>query len=125
MLHNVREAMKIKDAGYQLAGLIQFDDAFFKGAIDKGGDRCRRGTIKVPVISMTAVEDEAITFAKMKLVENVDSETIRSALVDRVAPGQTVRSDVFPAYNVVKDIALIHDKLVVYPKQGASRYDVP
>ena len=30
MLHKIRKAMEVRDAGYQLAGLIQVDDAFFK-----------------------------------------------------------------------------------------------
>ena len=124
MLHKIRKAMETRDAGYQLAGLIQVDDAFFKGGVSKGGDKRGRGTDKVPVIVMAAVKDEAITFAKMEVVEDVESDSIKSVLEVHVAPGQTVRSDGFPAYNVVKDIGLTHDKQIVYPKHGAPRYDV-
>ena len=124
MLHKIRKAMETRDAGYQLAGLIQVDDAFFKGGVNKGGDKRGRGTNKVPVIVMAAVKDEAITFAKMEVVEDVESDSIKSVLGVHVAPGQTVRSDGFPAYNVVKDIGLTHDKQIVYPKHGAPRYDV-
>ena len=124
MLHKIRKAMETRDAGYPLAGLIQVDDAFFKGGVNKGGDKRGRGTNKVPVIVMAAVKDEAITFAKMEVVEDVESDAIKSVLEVHVAPGQTVRSDGFPAYNVVKDIGLTHDKQIVYPKHGAPRYDV-
>ena len=48
--------MEARDAAYQLAGLIQVDDAFFKGGISKGGDKRGRGTNKVPVIVMAAVK---------------------------------------------------------------------
>ena len=124
ILHKIRKAMETRDAGYQLAGLIQVDDAFFKGGVNKGGDKRGRVTNKVPVIVMAAVKDEAITFARMEVVEDVESDAIRSVLEEHVAPGQTVRSDGFPAYNVVKDIGLTHDKQIVYPKHGAPRYDV-
>ena len=124
MLHKIRKAMETRDAGYQLAGLIQVDDAFFNGGVNKGGDKRGRGTNKVSVIVMAAVKDEAITFAKMEVVEDVESDAIKSVLEVHVAPGQTVRSDGFPAYNVVKDIGLTHDKQIVYPKHGAPRYDV-
>jgi predicted RNA-binding Zn-ribbon protein involved in translation (DUF1610 family) len=106
MLHKIRKAMEVRDAGYQLAGLIQVDDAFFKGGVNKGGDKRGRGTSKVPVIVMAAVKNEAITFAKMEVVDDVDGEKIKSVLAECIAPGQTVRSDGFPAYNIVKDINL-------------------
>jgi len=124
MLHKIRKAMEVRDAGYQLAGLIQVDDAFFKGGVNKGGDKRGRGTSKVPVIVMAAVKNEAITFAKMEVVDDVDGERIKSVLAEHIAPGQIVRSDGLSAYNVVKDLNMVHDKQVVYPKQGAPRYDV-
>ena len=124
MLHKIRKAMEARDAGYQLAGLIQVDDAFFKGGVSKGGDKRGRGSSKVPVIVMAAVKNEAVTFARMQVVDGVDGDGIKSVLAEHIAPGQTVLSDGFPAYNAVKDIGLLHVKEIVYPKQGAPRYDV-
>jgi len=115
MLHKIRKAMEVRDSGYQLAGLIQVDDAFFKGGVNKGGDKRGRGTSKVPVIVMAAVKNEAITFAKMEVVDDVDGERIKSVLAEHIAPGQIVRSDGLSAYNVVKDLNMVHDKQVVYP----------
>jgi hypothetical protein len=74
MLHKIRKAMETRDAEYQLAGLIQVDDAVFKGGVNKGGDKRGRGTSKVPVIVMAAVKDEAITFAKMEVVGDVNGD---------------------------------------------------
>lgn len=98
MLHKIRKAMEARDAAYQLAGLIQVDDAFFKGGISKGGDKRGRGTNKVPVIVMAAVKDDAITFAKMEVIDDVDGENIKFVLVEHVAPGQIIRSDVYPVH---------------------------
>lgn len=124
MLHKIRKAMEARDSEYQLAGLIQVDDAFFNGGVSKGGDKRGRGTNKSPVIVMAAVRDEAITFAKMEVVDTVDSDQIKSVLAEHIAPNQTIRSDGFPAYNAVTEINLTHDKQVIYPKDGPPRYDV-
>ena len=78
MLHKIRKAMEIREAGYPLAGLIQVDDAFFKSGVNNGGDKSGRGTNKVPVIAMAAVKDEAITFARMEVFTDVESDVIRS-----------------------------------------------
>lgn len=124
MLHKIRKAMEARDAAYQLAGLIQVDDAFFNGGINTGGDKRGRGTNKVPVIVMAAVKDDAITFAKMEVVDGVDSTNIKSVLVEHIAPGQTIRSDGYPAYNIAKKASFSHDKQIIYPKKGAPRHDV-
>ncbi len=47
MLHRIRLAMAARDSHYQLAGLIQVDDVYFKGGLSKGGDKRGRGTSKV------------------------------------------------------------------------------
>jgi hypothetical protein len=124
MLHKLRKAMKNRNASYQLAGLIQVDDAFFKDGVNKGGDNRGCGTNKVSIIVMAVVKDEAITFARMEVVDDVEIDAIRSVLEEHVAPGQTVRSNGFPTYNVVKDIGLTPENQIVYPKYGAPRYDV-
>lgn len=74
--HKIRKAMKARDANYQLTRLIQVDDAFFKGGVSKGGDKRGRGTSKVPVLVLAATKDEAITLAKMEVLENVDKDHI-------------------------------------------------
>ena len=124
MLHKIRKAMEARDAEYQLAGLIQVDDAFFKGGVKKGGDKRGRGTSKVPVIVMAAVKNEAVTFAKMQVVENVDGERIKAVLAEHVMPGQTIRSDGLPVYNIVEGLELVHDKHIIHPKNAAPRFDV-
>lgn len=124
MLHKIRKAMEARDAAYQLAGLIQVDDAFFNGGINNGGDKRGRGTNKVPVIVMAAVKDDAITFAKMEVIDDVDSANIKSVLVEHIAPGQTIRSDGYPAYNIAKKASFSHDKQIIYPKNGTPRHDV-
>lgn len=123
MLHKIRNAMGARDAEYQLAGLIQVDDAFFNGGVGKGGDKRGRGTNKVPVLVMAATHNEAVTFAKMELLERVDGEHVQSILDMHVRPGQSIKSDGLAVFNVVKGMGHTHIPEVVYPKQGTPKYD--
>lgn len=124
MLHKIRKAMEARDAGYQLAGLIQVDDAFFNGGVKKGGDKRGRGTRKVPVLVMAATRKETITFARMEVLEKVDGDHIKAVLEKRVVGDQSIKTDGLPAFNVAKELGHEHIPVVVYPKQGEPNYDV-
>jgi len=123
MLHKIRNAMQARDAEYKLAGLIQVDDAFFSGGLKNGGDKRGRGTNKVPVLVMAATRKNAVTFAKMQLLDNVDSNHVQAALQRHVRSGQSIKSDGLPVFNIVKKIGHEHEPEVVYPKQGPPNYD--
>jgi hypothetical protein len=126
MQHKIRKAMGARDAEYQLAGLIQIDDAFFNGGTGKGGDKRGRGTRKVPVLVMAATRNDALTFAKMQILEHVDSKHVREALDRHVTPRQTIKSDGLPVFNVVTAMGHTHSQEVVYPKypkQGSPNFD--
>ena len=123
MLHKIRKAMEVRDAEYQLAGLIQVYDAFFNGGVKAGGDKRGRGTSKVPVLVMVSTRDDAVTFAKMEVLENVNSGQIENALERHVAPKQSIKSDGYRAYTVVKKMGHEHSPEVIYPQQGIPNYD--
>jgi transposase-like protein len=123
MQHKIRNAMGTRDAEYQLAGLIQVDDAFFNGGAGKGGDKRGRGTRKVPVLVMAATRNDAITFAKMEILEHVDAEHVQNVVARHVSPKQSIKSDGLPVFNVVKGMGHTHCPEVVYPKQGTPNYD--
>ncbi len=124
MLHKIRKAMEARDAEYQLAGLIQVDDAFFKGGVNKGGDKRGRGTSKVPVLVMAAVKDEAITFAKMEVLETVDTASVKAAIGRHVADSQTIKTDGLSVFNGLEQMGHEHAPEVVYPKKGEPNFDV-
>ena len=123
MLHKIRKAMNARDAGYQLAGLIQVDDAFFKGGVSKGGDKRGRGTNKVPVLVLAAVRDDAVTFAKMEVLENVEGVNVKDVLKRHVATAQEVKIDGLAVFNVVEELGHEHTPEVICPKQGKPNYD--
>ncbi len=123
MLHKIPKAMEARDAEYQLAGLIQVDDAFFKGGVSKGGDKRGRGTSKVPVLVMAAVKDDAVTFAKMKVLENIDGVSVKDVLKRYVATAQEIKTNGLAVFNVMEELGHEHTPEVIYPKQGKPNYD--
>jgi hypothetical protein len=123
MLHKIRKAMEAHDAEYQITGLIQVDDAFFKGGVSKGGDKRDRGTSKVPVLVMAAVKEDALTFAKMEVLENVDGVSVKDVLKRHVATVQEIKTDGLAVFNVMEELGHAHISEVIYPKQGKPNYD--
>ncbi len=114
MLHKLRRAMEDRDSAYQLVGLIQADDAFFKGGVKRGGDKRGRGTAKVPVLVMAATKNDAITFARMKVLEKVDRTEINSAIASCVSKGQTIKTDGWQAFNFLNEVGMSHERHVIY-----------
>jgi len=124
MLHKIRKAMVDRDSSYQLAGLIQADDAFFKGGVKKGGDKRGRGTSKVPVVVMASVKDDAVTFARMEVIEKVDHNEINNVLAAHIAAGQTVCTDGFQAFSFMDEVGMVHERHVLYHKQKQTDHKI-
>jgi hypothetical protein len=75
MLHKIRKAMGDRDAHYQLAGLVELDDAFF-GAPTEGGKR-GRGTEQTPVLAAVSLDRKGSPqYMKMKVIPNVKGKTL-------------------------------------------------
>ena len=97
MAHKIRHAMGKRDENYSLGGIVELDDAFF-GSPSSGGKR-GRGTDKAAVlVSVSLNEAGKPRFAKMEVVENVDSEAINAFARESIAAGSEVRTDGLPAY---------------------------
>ncbi|MBU1240778.1 hypothetical protein KJ865_13785, partial [Myxococcota bacterium] len=76
-----------------------------------------------PVLVMAATRDEAITFARMEGLENVDGKHIKAVLEKRVAKAQVIKTDGQAAFIVTKEIGHEHIQIVVYPRNGRPTYD--
>ena len=111
MLHKIRKAMQDRDYTYELRGIIEIDDAFFGGP-SEGGDKRGRGTNKAKVLIEASTNGEAIGFARMRVVQNIDGPTIEKVVANDIAPKQTLRSDGWSAYGVVKGMGHQHDRQV-------------
>jgi len=97
MSHKIRHAMSRREGHYMLGGVVEMDDAFF-GASSEGGKR-GRGTDKTAVIvSVSLSEDGKPRYAKMKVVDAVDGETIKEYAEKSVAKGSEIRTDGLSVY---------------------------
>ena len=101
MLHKIRYGMMDRDRPYELKGVIEIDDSFFGGGA--GGDKRGRGTQKTPVIIEASTNKDAVGFARMRVVKTMDKKTIQKVVIQDVAPNQTIITDGWRAYNVVKE----------------------
>ncbi len=112
MLHKIRKAMADRNQRYQLRGVIEIDESFYGGK-KEGGDKRGRGTSKVPVmIEASTFEGKkggrGLGFARMRVIEHVDGETIKSVVGEDVAPGQKIVTDGWAAYNALRELGHEH-----------------
>lgn len=100
MLQKIRRAMRDRDSKYKLAGIVEMDDSFF-GSPKEGGDKRGRGSSKTSVIVEASTKGEGIGYAKMTVVNPVDSATIQDLVKTDVKENQIIKTDDFRAYNIV------------------------
>jgi hypothetical protein len=67
---------------------------FSTGGAGKGGDKQGRGTRKVSVLVMAATHNDALTFAKIEILDHVDGEHVQSVLARHVSPKQSMKTKV-------------------------------
>ena len=119
MLGKIRNAMKQRDANYQLAGLVQVDDSYFGGKPRDGNGTNGRGTDKLPVlVEVSTTGDGKPLFAKMQVVKAVSGKEIVRVVSTDIAPGQIIKTDGWLAYRAVKDAGYNHKPTVIYGPKG-------
>lgn len=102
LTHRIRKAMADRDSNYQLAGLIELDDAYFGGP-GTGGKR-GRGTSKAKVmIGVSLDEAGKPQFLKMDVVNNLKGETIKAFANQHIQAGSSISSDALRSYTVLEE----------------------
>jgi transposase-like protein/ribosomal protein L37AE/L43A len=118
VLKKIRTAMAHRDSIYRLQDLIELDDTYVGGK--RTGKRGRGAKGKKPVLVAVETRPNGAGFAAMRTVDTVSKETVRDFLKSHLNAGQNVRTDAFPALNVVAETHC-HDKRVTPPEE-ASRW---
>lgn len=119
MGHKIRKAMADRDAQYQLAGLVEMDDAFVGSRKVGPGGRGARGRSKILVAAENRGKHAG--FAVMRQVPAVSSNQILSLARDKITEGSTIRSDGWHAYEMLASNHFEHDRLVVSNDKQAVR----
>jgi transposase-like protein len=118
ILRKIRAAMAHRDSMYYLINeLIELDDAYIGGK--RPGKKGRGAKGKKPIVVAVERKGDKAGFAAMEVVESVSSKEISQFLDRHVKKGQQVRTDAFPAMNII-DRRYQHEKKVTPPKESTS-----
>ncbi len=109
LLHKLRHAMQERDAGYQLAGLVEVDEAYV-GGIAAGIDTRGRSTKnKTPVVAMVEKRGDNLTgYIGLCPVRDVQSATLMAVIAAKIRLGAEIRTDALPSYNKLTVQGFIH-----------------
>jgi len=105
MLHKLRKAMGQRDAIYSLTGLIEMDDAYIGG---RGKGRRGRGTGKTPVVVMVENRGERAGYIGIKAVTSTGGRPLSKAALEKIAPGQEIRTDGWSGYKGLAQLGYRH-----------------
>ena len=97
ILKRVRTAMGQRDATHKLAGIVEFDDAFFGGPTV--GKKRGRGTEKAKVfVALSLNEKGNPEYLKMKVTPNIKQASVKRFAEQSIKPDRTIRSDGYRSY---------------------------
>jgi transposase-like protein len=99
MVHKIRKAMEERDSRYMLAQVVEMDDAFFGGSAP--GKRGRGAENKSKVIVAVENRGKRAGYARMTVVESLDSPSVEATALSAVQKGTTIRTDDYSAYPVL------------------------
>lgn len=121
MSHKIREAIMARDAHYQLAGLVELDDAFFGGK-NVPGPRGRGAANKVTVLVAAQVtESNQPKYASMQVIENLQKENVQRTVKDIVQEGASIKTDAFSSLKTLKECGYEHLPEVIGEPKNASK----
>jgi len=96
MLHKLRAGM-VKEGRDKLIGIVQVDETYVGG--EKPGLRGRGAFGKVIVAGVAEIHGKAISRIRLRIIPNVNSDTLTNFVKNNVIVGSTVVTDDWPGYN--------------------------
>ncbi len=119
MMHKIRAVMGLRDDTYQLTDAIELDEGFFETVDrerekDEPNKRGRGSQKQTIVLVMVESEqnpenknkhkpDKKVKYLKMKVIENLSSETINKEIETEVSKGTEVVTDDYRSYKKISD----------------------
>jgi len=107
MGQKIRQAMADRDAAYQLAGLLEMDDAYL-GAT-KPGKRGRGASGKAKVLVAVETPGDKPRFAALRQVPQAGRHDLKGRAQECLLAAATVRTDGWQAYRVLAEVPHRHE----------------
>lgn len=101
LLHKIRHAMAERDSNYILANFIEMDDAYF-GAPCPNTDGRGTSKTKVAIALSTDINGNPL-YTRMKIIEAVSSNEIRTFANEYVENGSKITTDGHSSYRQLKE----------------------
>ena len=135
MMQKIRTVMGARDDKYELDGVVELDDAFFKTHSDKPkNDKTKpgRGSEKQSTVLVMAKvvpkrgrpkkhkKSSALRYVKMIVIPNSSSRQINQTVSEYVASVSTVKSDAWRGFSRLKDVISEHVQKVITPKEASK-----
>ena len=107
MGQKIRQAMADRDAAYQLAGLLEMDDAYL-GAT-KPGKRGRGASGKAKVLVAVETPGDKPRFAALRQVPQAGRHDLKGGAQECLLAAATVRTDGWQPYRVLAEVPHRHE----------------
>lgn len=121
MGHKIRKAMADRNGCYQLAGLIEMDDAYFGGSRPEKRGRGAHGKARVLVAAENRGDRPG--FASMDVVDRIDEEAVRRVTRERIRAEQTIRTDGYSSFRTLTKEGFDHQRLLIgCPQQASEKF---
>jgi hypothetical protein len=113
MHHKLMQAMVEREAGYQLYGSVQLDDAYLGGELNEGTPG-RGSENKVPFVTAVSLDSEGHPLrAKLAQLPGFTRKAIAEWASAALRPGCTVLSDGLACFAGVTEAGCIHQPTIV------------
>lgn len=121
MAHKIRTAMAQRDSRYQLAGLIELDDAEFGHRVEKDGTRRYKPTgPKTVRIAVSRTRTGGPAFARLEVAEPAGTLHAQAMAARAFAPSARLRTDGGLAFPALTELGHRHDP---HPKMTPAEMD--
>jgi len=135
MMHKIRAIMGLRDDKYEMDGVVELDDAFFKTHNDESSHeptkRGRGSQEQSTVLVMAKVDPKrgrprkhkkpsAFRYVKMIVIPNSSSSTMNDTLSTYAKPEVVIKSDGWRGFNKIKEVSAKHIKKIVPPKEASK-----
>jgi hypothetical protein len=135
MMHKLRLVMGMRDDKYDLQGIVELDDAFFKTHSDDTTDeptkRGRGSQNRSKVLVMAKVDPKkgrpkkhkkssAFRYVKMVVIPDSSAETMNEVVEGRINESATIKSDGWQGFARIKEVTAKHIIKIVPPKEASK-----